>query len=285
MTSPLSLSTPPRQIIRILGMPIDTLTESQTIARIIDALSHHHGGWVITPNLDQLRLFHRQPTLRDMYAQADLVVADGMPLVWASRILGHSLPQRVAGSNLIYPLSQAAAQHNRSIFLLGGNPGSAQAAAQKLTALYPNLKIAGILCPPLGFEFDPNQMAIIQQSLQQSQPDIVYVGLGFPKQERLIATLRPQLPHTWFLGIGVTFSFVAGQIPRAPKWMQNTGTEWLHRLLHEPRRLTYRYLVQDIPFALALLARSLLTRLKTGTPPTAPESQISNSQSASAKSV
>ena len=117
-------------------------------------------------------------------------------------------------------------------------------------------------CPPLGFEHDPDELDRIRQALRLSQPALVLVGLGFPKQERLIASLRSELPGTWFVGVGISLSFLAGEQPRAPELMQGLGLEWAHRLLHEPRRLFRRYLVQGVPFALRLLGWALSRRLR-----------------------
>jgi N-acetylglucosaminyldiphosphoundecaprenol N-acetyl-beta-D-mannosaminyltransferase len=166
----------------------------------------------------------------------------------------------VAGSNLLQLVSEQAAQRGLSIFLLGGNPGTAQRAASVLAERYPGLRIAGTCCPPFGFERDPAELARISEVLREARPDIVFVGLGFPKQEKLIEVLRPQHPSAWWLGIGVSFSFVAGEIGRAPAWMQRSGLEWVHRLLQEPRRLARRYLVDDIPFVFRLGASALRAR-------------------------
>jgi len=193
-----------------------------------------------------------------LVAEADLVVADGMPLVWASKLQGTPLPERVAGSNLISTLSKAAAERGRSVYLIGGAPGTAEGAARVLQSRYPNLKIAGYYYPPLGFEHDPKEMANIIANLAASKADIIYIALGSPKQERLIARLRPILPQAWWMGVGNSFSFLCGDVRRAPRWMQKVGLEWSHRLLQEPRRLFKRYIVVGIPFAARLLSRSAL---------------------------
>jgi len=236
-----------------MGMPIDAVTDGQAIALILNSLARGRGGWVITPNLDQLRLYEQRPELREMYEEADLVLADGMPLLWASRLQKTPLPQRVAGSELIYTLSSTAAGAGRSVFLLGGNPGAANAAAQVLTRLSPGLRVVGTHCPPMGFEKSESEMRRITDALHETRPDIVYVGLGFPKQERLIRAIRGVLPGAWFLGIGVSFSFVSGEIRQAPRWMRRTGLEWVHRMVQEPGRLFRRYVLEDVPFALRLL--------------------------------
>ncbi len=239
--------------INLRGMEIDCVTEQAAVDFIVNAISVGRGGWVITPNLDQLRQFCQQPALRAMYGQADLVLPDGMPLVWASRLQRTPLVQRVPGSSVIFTLTQAAAQHQFSIFLLGGKPGAAETAAKKLLEGCPGIRIAGTLCPPMGFEQDPAQMTAIRNALTAAQPDIVYVGLGFPKQERLIMQMRTAAPAAWFLGVGISISFVAGDVARAPAWMQRAGLEWLHRMIQEPGRLLRRYAVDDLPFALRLL--------------------------------
>ena len=218
------------------------------------------GGWVVTPNLDILRQCAHDPRLADMVRSADLIVADGMPLIWASRLQRTPLPSRVAGSNLVPLVSERAARQGLSIYLLGGNAGTAERAAGVLAQRFPGLRIAGTYCPPFGFERDDQELARIAQRLEEASPDIVFVGLGFPKQEKLIERLRTALPAAWWLGVGVSFSFVAGEIARAPAWIQRSGLEWMHRLTQEPRRLARRYLVDDIPFAFELGASSLRRR-------------------------
>src|SRR5579862_8562760 len=226
-----------RRRITMMGMPIDAVTEHEAVATILGELDGGAGGWVITPNLDQLRQYVNEPELQRFYSQASLVLADGMPLLWASRIIGTRLPERVPGSGLIWSLTAGAASTGKSIFLLGGNPGTAGAAAKALLAKHPRLQVAGTLCPPVGFEKEAGEMEKIREHLRAVRPDIVYVGLGFPKQESVIEQIRGELPAAWFLGIGVSFSFVSGEIGRAPDWMQRIGLEWMHRLLQEPKRL------------------------------------------------
>jgi N-acetylglucosaminyldiphosphoundecaprenol N-acetyl-beta-D-mannosaminyltransferase len=256
--------------ISLMGMSIDHVTEGQVVAAIGESLSKGRGGWVITPNLEHLRRFRKESGLQSYFEQADLVLADGMPLVWASRLKGTPLPERVAGSDLIWSLSMEAARQGRSVFVLGGTHEAGWEAAQKLRERCPGLRIAGMIYPPYGFEKDPRAMRQIVETLEMVQPDIVYVGLGFPKQERVIARLRHRFPHTWFLGIGISIGFVGGQVSRAPAWMQRLGLEWLHRLAQEPRRLGRRYLLQGLPFAARLFAHGALSRLgrrRTGEAP------------------
>lgn len=248
--------------IRLHGLAVDRLTEAGAIAAILRGLDKGRGGYVVTPNLDHVRQFAQRPDLRPIFEDADLVVADGMPLVWASRLQGTPLPERVAGSDLVWSLTAEAALRGRSVFLLGGAPGACEAADARLRSLYPGARMAGHLSPPPGFEHDPAQMEGIRSTLAEAQPDIVYVALGFPKQERLIAYLRPEFPRTWFLGVGFSLSFIAGDAARAPTWMIRLGLEWTHRLAQEPRRLAKRYLVHDLPFAIRLFASALKGRVR-----------------------
>ncbi|MCL2645700.1 MAG: WecB/TagA/CpsF family glycosyltransferase [Phycisphaerales bacterium] len=247
--------------IQLRGAKLHAVTEAQCIGHILDELDAARGGVVITPNLDHLHRLERDASFAALYQHADLIIADGMPLVWASRLQGTPLPQRVAGSTLFIHLSKAAAQRNRTIFLLGGAPSTADRAAAILQGRFPGLTIAGTCCPPMGFERDPATMEKIKSHLLVSRPDIVYVGLGSPKQERLIEQLKNLLPRAWWLGVGISFSFLCGEVRRAPRWMQRCGLEWTHRLWQEPGRLAKRYLIDDLPFALRLFTGAYWNRL------------------------
>lgn len=253
----MSLAPPPEpRTIELCGVALHAVSEAQCVAHVMASLDGARGGWVVTPNLDHLRRLVGQREFRELCARADLRVADGMPLLWASKLQRTPLPERVAGSNLIWSVSHAAAERGRSIFLLGGDEGAAEGAAQELTRRFPLLRIAGLHRPPLGFERDAKQMAAIVDALERAQPDIVLVALGSPKQERLIDELRARFPRIWWLGIGISFSFVAGLVKRAPLWVQRLGLEWVHRLAQEPRRLFRRYIVEGLPFAARLMLAS-----------------------------
>jgi N-acetylglucosaminyldiphosphoundecaprenol N-acetyl-beta-D-mannosaminyltransferase len=185
-------------------------------------------------------------------------------LIWATRVAGTALPERVAGSDLIWSVSEAASHRDISVFLLGGNPVVAERAASALLKRYSGLEIVGTLCPPFGFEDDVKELNRIQREVKEAAPQIVFVGLGFPKQDLLIARLREILPCVTFMGVGISFGFVAGELRRAPSWTQGLGLEWLYRLQQEPRRLGRRYLVRGMPFALWLLASAAWHRVSAG---------------------
>jgi N-acetylglucosaminyldiphosphoundecaprenol N-acetyl-beta-D-mannosaminyltransferase len=243
-------------VVELHGVMLHAVTEQQCVLHILEELDAQRGGIVVTPNLDHLRRCVKDLNFGALVAEADLVVADGMPLVWASRIQGTPLPERVAGSNLISSLSAAAAGRQKSVFLLGGAEGTAEGTAEILRKRHPELKIAGVLCPRPGFEDKPRQMAEVIAKLIETKPDIVFVALGSPKQEYVITKLRPSLPNSWWLGVGVSFSFLTGHVKRAPLWMQRYGIEWIHRLAQEPRRLFKRYIVVGLPFATKMMARA-----------------------------
>lgn len=248
----------------LLGMPLAKIDEAACIALVLKSLAVGRGGWIITANLDILRRYVLDAAFRQLAQQASLTVADGMPLVWASALRGARLPARVTGADLIRSLSAGAARQRRSVYLIGGDPGTAEAAAQTLQRLCPGLHVAGTWYPPMGFEQDPTHLPALRQALQAAQPDIVYVALGCPKQERLIEVLRWDLPDAWWIGVGISFSLLAGRLRRAPRWTQRAGLEWLWRLGQEPRRLAVRYLWHVLPFATWLLASSALARLGDG---------------------
>jgi len=248
-----------------MGMPVDPLTELETVGAVRGSLRSGGGGWIVTPNLDQLRLLSGHPELEGIFTAATLIVPDGMPLVWASRLQRTPLPERVAGSDLVWSLAAVAEREGTGLFLLGGDPGVAESAADELRRHHPGLRIVGTHCPPQGFEQDPHELAEIDARLGASDARLVYVALGFPKQELLIAGLRSTFPAIWFLGCGISLSFIAGNVRRAPRWMRVSGLEWAHRLSQEPGRLAKRYLIHDIPFVIRLFAAAL-RRGVSGTP-------------------
>jgi N-acetylglucosaminyldiphosphoundecaprenol N-acetyl-beta-D-mannosaminyltransferase len=248
--------------VALMGLDFAAVSERETVEYILSGLADGRGGWVATVNLDILRQWHHAPEVKELISQADIVVADGMPLIWAGGIQGSPLPERVAGSTLVRTLSAAAGDAAASVFLLGGNPGTAEAAAGALTEERPDLRVAGTLCPPFEFETDPEWIRRIEVSLREAQPDVVFVGLGCPKQERLIVALREHLPRAWFIPCGISFSYLAGEVHRAPVILQRMGFEWLHRLVQEPKRLVRRYLVHGTPFLLKLLWSAVLGRVR-----------------------
>lgn len=196
------------------GIDLHALTQDQTVEHVMTELDQGRGGLVLTANVDiMFRL--RQPANADVLAGATLIVPDGMPVVWASWLQGTPLPERVTGADLVWDLSRAAAGHGRTVFLLGAGPGVAERAGAEFERQYPGLRVVGHECPPIGFDKDPAYMADLVSRMQQLAPDLCYVALGFPKQERVALTLLQSLPRTWFMGCGGALDMAAGEVRRA----------------------------------------------------------------------
>lgn len=256
------------------AVSVMAMTEADVTTHVARSWRRRRGGSIVTVNVDILRALTRDSGLAAVVDAAQIVVADGMPLVWAASLAGYPLPERVTGASLVWTLAEAAARERRSVYLIGGDPGVPEAAARRLVEQFPELRIAGTESPPSGFEKDELQVAALAGRVRRAAPDLVLVGLGFPKQELLITRLRAAAPRAWFLGCGAGIAMAAGQFRRAPVLFQRLGAEWLHRLLLEPRRLARRYLVHDLPFALLLLARARSGRLTpVGPAPAEPQEQ------------
>ncbi|HTO08021.1 MAG TPA: WecB/TagA/CpsF family glycosyltransferase [Myxococcota bacterium] len=247
--------------IELCGIPFARATRADIVEHLVSESEAGRGGWLITANVDYLQRFSSDPETAAVYTKASHIVADGVPLLWAARLLGTPLPDRVAGSDLVWLVAEAAARRRRSLYLLGGNPGAAEAAAALLRARWPQLAIAGHSSPFFSNPPTPAQIEPVRAELALRAPDIVYVALGAPKEELVIAALHERFPRTWWIGVGISLSFMSGEVRRAPVWMQRAGLEWLHRMWQEPRRLGPRYLARNLPFVAKLLTSSALARL------------------------
>ncbi|HEY6882378.1 MAG TPA: WecB/TagA/CpsF family glycosyltransferase [Polyangiales bacterium] len=253
--------SPSFAMVELCGMPLASIDSQQLLDHVFESLARGQGGWLVTANLDFLRRHVKDPESRDIYADADLRVADGMPLVWASRLRGTPLPERVAGSSLVIPLCMRAAPLHKSVYLLGGDPKANEEAAEQLCREAPGLKIAGASSPWVSARPTQKELDEIAADLLATRPDIVLVAFGSPKQERVIHALRARLPDAWWIGVGISLSFIAGHVRRAPPLVQALGLEWAHRLVQEPKRLFRRYVIEDIPFAFELFGKAALERV------------------------
>lgn len=245
-----TLALPPSKTVhtnkrQLFGIEIDALTMQQTLDRIVEwttaPLNRCH--YVVTPNVDHTVLLTEHAALREAYRDADLVLADGHPLVWASRVLRQPLPERVPGSDLVPKIFERS-QHDSlglRVYLLGAAPGVALKAAANIQRQWSNIEIVGCYSPPLGFERDAAECDHILNQIAEAQPDVLVVGLGAPKQECWVHQHALRLQAKVALCVGATIDFLAGEKRRAPRWMQLCGIEWLHRMLSEPRRLVKRY--------------------------------------------
>lgn len=206
--------------------------------------------YVVTPNVDHIVQLENNAGLKQAYDHAAMVVADGKPVVLASRLLGKPLSETVPGSDLVPNIFTRFQQHNLplKVFLLGAMPGVGEVAAANIKAQWPVVEVVGILSPDFGFEKDSEYCDRICKSVADSNADLLVIGLGAPKQEIWVEKHAHKLPVKVALCVGATIDFLAGNKPRAPIWMRKVGLEWLHRMCSEPKRLVKRYMVGAITF-------------------------------------
>ena len=245
--------------VKLLGITIDNVSREEVFAIIDRRIAERKPGYVVTPNVDHVRRNYEDPMFRKAYRRSFLVVPDGMPVMWASRLLGTPLREKISGSDLVVWLSEHAAERGHSVFLFGAAPGVADGAAHRLRRRFPKLRIAGTYSPPFGFHKSPEANAEAVGRIREAQPDICLLALGSPKQEVWMSEHCEACGAPVMVGVGAGLDFVAGRAKRAPRWIQRIGFEWAWRLCHEPRRLWRRYLVDDRLF-FRLLWRELRRR-------------------------
>jgi N-acetylglucosaminyldiphosphoundecaprenol N-acetyl-beta-D-mannosaminyltransferase len=225
----------------------------------IIAMAKGQGGLVFTPNADHVVAVEKELALRAAYEKVTLSVADGMPLVWASHLLGQPLPERVSGADLLAPLMARAAKEGLGVYLIGGRLGAGEQTKAKLEREYPGIRVVGIAPRTRDLVGHPEALEAVAKDLEQKRPGIAIVALGSPIQEVWSAQISERVRPTVFMGLGSALDVYVGMIPRAPKWMREAGFEWAFRLGSEPKRLWRRYLIEDPKFALIVL-RDLKTR-------------------------
>ena len=241
-----------RERVHLMGVEIDRVSFDDVLERVQSFVAADTPRRIVTVNLDYLRLARQDESFRHTLNAADLAIADGMPLVWASRWAGTPLPQRIAGQDLFDSLCRVGGEHGWSVFLLGAAPGVAATAGDVMVQRYPGLRIAGAYSPPVG-QFDAVEEGRIRDMIRVARPHVLFVALGAPRQDLWI---RDSLVHVGVpvaVGVGCSFDVVAGNVARAPRWMQRTGLEWAFRLMQEPRRLWKRYILGDLPAFLHLM--------------------------------
>jgi len=247
-------SNPARSLrtrLRVGELCIDSLTFDEAITTIEQLIDAGEGGAVFTPNVDHVVQVEHNAAFRAAYARVSLSLVDGQPLVWASRLLGHPLPQKISGSDLILPLMRTAERRKFRVYLLGGPPGVAELAADKLRAQFA-VEIVGIDAPRVSVAGQADDEPAVIARIEHAAPHIVLAAFGAPKQELLIDKVREAIRPAVAIGVGAGFDFIAGRVRRAPAWMSDSGLEWLYRLSQEPKRLARRYLLDDPQFALIL---------------------------------
>ena len=247
----------------IVGVPLG-LIDYEWVLKWIDAMAaEHEQGYVCVCNVHTVMASQEDPELRSALRGAALNVPDGQPLVWALNALGHSLSDRVYGPELMARACARAASNGQRFYLYGGrNQGALVQLARNLRQRYPGIRIVGGYSPPHRLLTEEEEAAVVAE-INDASPDVVWVGIGVPKQEKWMAKLRPLLDAPVLIGVGAAFDFHAGLMPQAPPWLQRAGFEWAYRLAHEPRRLWRRYLRYN-PRFLAAFARQLAEHRRDG---------------------
>lgn len=244
-----------RRAPRVLSVALDAMGWPQTLRTIETWAGRGESRTVCLCNAHSLVEAGRSTDFARALAGADLCLPDGAPVAWMLRRLGHRGQPRISGPDLMARYLQGAAARGEPIFLYGSRPATLERLSQRLLQRWPGLQIAGSHSPPFGEPSDGEDARAAQQ-IRASGARTVWVALGCPRQERWMARMRPRIPAV-LLGVGAAFDFLAGEVRRAPPWMQRAGLEWLHRLAQEPRRLGRRYLVTQPLFAARALHEAL----------------------------
>lgn len=238
----------------------DNYDFSDLLGFIDESIRRQNHSYIVTCNVDHLIKLRKDAEFQQVYASAGAIVADGMPIVWASKMLRKPLKMKVSGSDLFGKLGKAFESRRYRLFFLGSASGVPERAMRNLKRSFPDMNIVGCYSPSYGFEAKEEENRRIVQMLIDTRPDIVFVGVGAPKQEKWIYRhyLEYRVPVS--IGVGATFDFISGSVKRAPRLLQRTGFEWCWRLAQEPKRLWKRYLVHDSRFLVMVLKEMVKAR-------------------------
>ena len=264
----------------VWGLPLSPFSLAETNETVNQLVERRQSAYFITANTHYAMLTREHPELHQVNAGAAFLVADGAPLVWASRRRPAALPERVAGSDLIFTLSELAARKGYRVFFAGGAPGVAEAAAQRLSACYPALQVAGTASPHFR-DLSTAEYARLKRQIAEARTDILILAATMPLGELWLSAHLADLGVPLGVNLGAAIDFAAGRVDRAPRWMQQTGLEWAFRLLLEPRRLFPRY-ARNAWFILnmALRDRGQPPTPAPALPPTPPATRSSTQKAA-----
>lgn len=238
----------------VLGVGVSALSLTQATALVMAARSQKQLGYICVTTVHGVSEAQTDPAFRQILNRSLLTTPDGMPLVWLGRYQGYKQITRVYGPDLMLAVCDAGRAIGLRHYFYGGHPGVVTALKQRLVSRFPQLAVVGTFAPPFR-PLTPEEFTDLQADVAAAQPDIVWVGLGTPKQERFMAEAWNRLDCGLLIGVGAAFDFHSGRLRQAPRWMQRSGLEWLFRLGQEPRRLAYRYLVHNPVFVLRTLAQ------------------------------
>jgi N-acetylglucosaminyldiphosphoundecaprenol N-acetyl-beta-D-mannosaminyltransferase len=240
----------------ILGVGVSAINRAIALEIIDQWISRREAHYICVTTVHGVVESYADPELRAIHNAAGLVTPDGMPLVWLSRLQGFRHVERVYGPDLMLDVCGHSVANGIRHFLYGGGPGIVERLAKNLTARFPELQIVGTYAPPFR-DLTPAEDANVTRLISTAKPDIVWVGIGTPKQERWMAHHAKRIGAPVVIGVGAAFDFHAGVKRQAPRWMMRAGLEWLFRLAHEPRRLARRYLIGNPRFLLLVLFQML----------------------------
>lgn len=227
--------------INFLNTYVDNLTMQEAVDKVEQLIAQDGCSYVVTPNLDHIVILEDDQEFAEVYSNADLVLADGKPLIWISKLLKNPIKEKISGSDFFPHMCEMCANKGFSIFILGAAEGVAEKAAVNLCKKYQGLKIVGTYSPPFGFEKNENELKVIESLIRKARPDVLAVSLGSPKGEKFIYKHLKEYGVSLGISIGATIDFEAGNVKRAPKWMADSGLEWLFRITQDPNRLVKRY--------------------------------------------
>jgi N-acetylglucosaminyldiphosphoundecaprenol N-acetyl-beta-D-mannosaminyltransferase len=233
---------PPRA--NILGVGVSAIDMAQALDQMAGWIDRRTLAYVVVCPVYTVMQCQKDPDLRSIVNRAGMVTPDGMPIVFLSRRRGHPRVSRVYGPDLMLAFSEMAAERGYTNFYYGGADGVPEALVNHLTRRYPELRVVGAYSPPFR-ELTAEEEDAVVEMINLAAPDVVWVGLGSPKQDFWMARHRERLNAPVLVGVGAAFDFLTGRVPQAPRWMQRSGLEWLFRLAIEPRRLWRRYLINN----------------------------------------
>ena len=231
---------------KFLNTYINNITMDETVQNIEQMIQKGQKTYVTPINVDVVMKMEKDEKLKEIIDNADIVLADGKPLIWISKLKNNPIKEKVSGSDLVPQLCELSNKKGYTMFILGGKEGIAEIAKKNLEKEYSNIKILGTYAPPFGFENDQKELEKINEMISLAKPDLLFVGLGCPKQEKWVYDNYKKYDAKVSICAGATVDFLAGNVKSAPKWMSNVGLEWFYRFLQEPKRLFKRYFIDDM---------------------------------------